>query len=202
MIQLVIWQEEMQIILSFQNNFSIIPLFLCFKRMVSFRKLYEGGLKEKVNFFDLDIDKVNQVEKIRNLELMLRDGSKIVLQELETLHTQCQNQHKNFRQKNKLKYKSFQMWICSRILRKFILYTQSDKQKTKENLMLQAICLASLIISEMPFSRDKKFFDLEEFEKVTENSKYSQQSLEQYIKTKDEMIGHLNERLNSQGVKI
>ncbi|CAD8118034.1 unnamed protein product [Paramecium sonneborni] len=200
------------------KNFWIVPLFLCFKRMVSFRKLYEEGLRDKINFFDLDMDKVNQVEKIRNLEIKLKNDNKIVVQELESLHTQCQKTAQKFEPKELAKIQKFLNMDMQQDIKDIYfvyLYTQifrtlqnlkmkceSDKQKTQENLILQASCLASLIISEMPFSSDTKFFDLEEFEKLTESSQYNQQQLEQYIKTKDEVIGHLKKRLNSKGIKI
>lgn len=44
------------------KNFWIVPLFLCFKRMVSFRKLYEDGIREKINLFDIDMKLVEKVE--------------------------------------------------------------------------------------------------------------------------------------------
>lgn len=47
--------------------------------MVSFRKLYEEGLKGKINFFDLDMDKVSQVDTIKNLETKLTNDNKIVV---------------------------------------------------------------------------------------------------------------------------
>ncbi|CAK91792.1 unnamed protein product (macronuclear) [Paramecium tetraurelia] len=200
------------------KNFWIVPLFLCFKRMVSFRKLYEEGLKEKVNFFDLDMEKVNQVDKIKNLETKLTNDNKIVASELESLYLQCQKTAQKFEPKELAKIQKFLNMDLQQDIKDIYfvyLYTQifrtlqnlrikceSDNQKTKENLVLQASCLASLIISEMPFSSDKKFFDLDEFEKVTESQQYNQQLLEQYIKTKDEVIGHLKKRLITKGIKI
>jgi hypothetical protein len=47
--------------------------------MVSFRKLYEDGIREKINLFDLDMKLVEKVEKINILLKKLASENIIVL---------------------------------------------------------------------------------------------------------------------------
>lgn len=69
----------------------------------------------------------------------------------------------------------------------------SDKAKLKENLKLQLNAIASVVISEVPFSTDNRFFDLREYQESSD----SLEKMQELIRKLEQTVQTLKQRLNN-----